>query len=446
MSIIKKIKDYYKNSKNILFTTPSHSQGEFISESAKEMLGEKFFKCDFSEIEGFDNLRNPSGMLKEVQDKIAEIYSAKQSFMLTNGSSSGIVALMMSFLKENDKVLIARNCHISVYNALVLTGAKPVWFMPKFDRNWGIYKGIAAQEIELQLNLNPEIKAVILTSPTYEGAFSNITSISKVTTKFGIKLIVDEAHGALLNFGDFKIKPAILCGADASVQSLHKTAGAPNPCALIHISKKSNLTSSAVQNALNLINTTSPSYPLLLAIEATVEYLDSQEGRKHVKKLLYNIELFKEWLTNSSVYVNSNDSTKILVKIKGVSGYDAAKILNDDLNIEEEYSNNKAMLFITGLGTTKNKLSRLAQAVNKINTNLTKSDKECVYNLPKFLYSPREAYFKEKISVNKAESIGKICGEVIAAYPPGIPVLLPGEIITQDLLPFIKKDEIIICI
>lgn len=446
MSIIKKIKDYYKNGKNILFTTPSHSQGEFIPESAKDMLGEKFFKCDFSEIEGFDNLRSPIGMLKELQDKIAEIYSAKHSFMLTNGSSSGIIALMTSFLKENDEVLIARNCHVSVYNALVLTGTKPVWFMPKLDRNWGIYKGITAQEIELQLNLNPKIKAVILTSPTYEGAFSNITSISKVTAKYGIKLIVDEAHGALLNFGDFKVKPAILCGADASVQSLHKTAGAPNPCALIHISKKSNLAPSAVQNALNLINTTSPSYPLLLAIEATVEYLDSPEGRKHVKKLLYNIELFKELLTNSSVYVNFNDSTKILLKVKGTSGYYAAKILNNDLNIEEEYSNSKAMLFITGLGTTKSKLNKLAQAVNTIKARSAKCDNEYIYNIPKSSYSPREAYFKETISVNKDESIGKICGETIVTYPPGIPVLLPGEVITKDLLPFIRKDEILICL
>lgn len=369
MSLIKKIKDYYKTNKTLLFTTPSHSQGEFINETSKEMLGEKFFKCDFSEIEGFDDLRNPKGILKEVQNKISKVYSSKQSFMLTNGSTSGIVTLMLTTLKDNDEVLIARNCHVSVYNGLVLTGAKPVWIVPDYDKEWDIYKGITPLQVENHLKENKNIKAMILTSPTYEGFFSNIEAISSVTSKYNVKLIVDEAHGALLNFGDFKVKPAILCGADASVQSLHKTAGAPNPCALLHISQNSSIKPKEVQDALNLTNTTSPSYPLLLAIEATVDFLDSKVGRNKVEELLSNIETFKKSLKAACLYEGTNDTTKLLIKFQNINSLDAAEILNNNYKIEEEFSNNKAMLFITGIGTTERKLKKLSESLNDIESN-----------------------------------------------------------------------------
>lgn len=446
MSIIRKIKEYYNNKnckKSILFTTPSHSQGKFIAPDTKELLGEKFFKCDFSEIDGFDNLRNPSGIIKEVQDKLSAIYKSRQTFMLTNGSTSGILALMLSVLKENDKVLTARNCHISVFNGFVLTGAKPVWLTPEFDDEWGIYKGVTSSEIKQKLNENTDIKAVILTSPTYEGNFSEIREISKLCKQKGIIFIVDEAHGALLNFMEATNTDrttAILCGADASVQSLHKTAGAPNPCALLHLSKDSLLDTNKVQQALNLINTTSPSYPLMLAIEDTVNFLASKDGKKMIQELIKNIKKFKEKTNNSiMVYEQDNDTTKILVKIKDMSGYDSCELLNNIYCIEEEFSNEKAMLFLTGIGTEKKNLEELADALNSITAREDLESKiietKFEYKIPNQKLLPKEAFFSKNIQpVNEYEAEGKICAEIIAAYPPGIPLIIPGEIITKDVI------------
>ncbi|MBS4760656.1 MAG: aminotransferase class I/II-fold pyridoxal phosphate-dependent enzyme [Clostridium sp.] len=438
MSLTRKIKDYYKKGGNLLFTTPSHAQGEYIPDEAKMLLGKKFFKCDFSEIEDFDNLRHPEGILLELQDKISYIYQSKKSFMLTNGSSSGICALMLAILKPDDKVLVARNCHISVCNGLTLTGANPVWFLPEYDKEWGIFKGISPSQIENILKKEKDIKAVILTSPTYEGIFSDIGEISKITKKYNTKLIIDEAHGALVNFGEFKTKPAILCGADACVQSLHKTAGAPNPCALLHIAQNSSINSDSIQNALNLINTTSPSYPLLAAIEATVDFLASIKGKTQISKLLSDIKDLKNGCSENIIfYEGFNDPTKILIKIKGMNALKAAEILNKKYKIEEEFSTESYMLFITGIGTTYKKLKRLFEVLSMTDFSQKPNalkENEYYYVLPEKAMTPRQAYFANSKFIEKSNAYGKICAEAIISYPPGIPLIVPGEIITSEYI------------
>lgn len=441
MSIIKRIQKFYKSSKSLLFTTPAHSLGNFIIPSLKNILGEKYFKSDFSEIEGFDNLRNPEGAIKDLQANIAKIYNAESSFILTNGSSSGVISAMLATLKPNDKVLIARNCHISVYNGLVLTGANPIWFMPEFDKEWGIFKGITSENIKKIIN--KDIKALIITSPTYEGNFSDIEEISKICKENKVLLIVDEAHGALLNFSDYKSKSAIHCGADITIQSLHKTAGAPNPCALMHISK--NISHQNVQEALNLVNTTSPSYPLIAAIEGTVSYLNTLKGTGHIKKLFSDIEKFKQSLDkNIQVYNANNDRTKILLKFKNINALKVAEILNNDYKIEEEFTNNQALLFITGIGTDAKKLKTLSNALNKI----AKLKQEIIehtefeYKIPAVKFTPRDAYFMPAIAQPKEQTIGLVSAETIVPYPPGIPLILPGEIIDEQVLPYIDKNEI----
>ena len=442
MSIINKIKDYHINHKDkILFTTPSHSLGEFLIPQLKEMLGEKYFKCDFSEIEGFDNLRDPTGILKELQNNISNIYKTKQSFILTNGSSSGIVALMLSVLRPGDKVLIARNSHVSVYNGLVLSGAVPIWFMPEYDKKWSIFSSINPKNVEEIIKSERSIKALIMTSPTYEGVFSDIKAISDICQKHNIVLIVDEAHGALLNFGEFQTKPAVLSGADASVQSLHKTAGAPNPCALLHIAKDTKIDISKVQESLNIISTTSPSYPLMLAVEATVKFLTSSAGAKKIQELLEAVKRFKETLNpNISVYTGYNDPTKLLIKIKGYSGIEACEILNNKYLIEEEFSNSSAMLFLTGIGTENSKLDTLKNALNSFKTNNIKIKiNDFKYKLPKQMYTPREAYFKNSSEIESEKfdsAVSQISAEVISAYPPGIPIVLPGEVLTKDIVEY----------
>ncbi len=450
MSLIRKIKDYYKKGKYLLFTTPSHAQGEFIIPAARQILGEKFFKSDFSEIEGFDNLRQPEGIIKKLNTRISDIYNTKASFMLTNGSTSGMIAAMLSILKAGDKVLIARNTHISVYNGLVLTGAKPVWFMPEYDEIWGIYKGIQSKQIKDLLNKHTDIKALIITSPTYEGLFSETEEIAKICKDNNVIFIVDEAHGALLNFADFMSKPACCCAADISINSLHKTAGAPNPCALLHVSKYSQVEPDDIQSALNLINTTSPSYPLLCAIEACVNYLDSNQGRKQIINLLENIEKFKQNLSkNFKVYEGFNDPTKLLIKTESTSACAIAEFLNKKYKIEEEYSTDNAMLFITGIGTKQYKLNHLEKALKHIIEH-EKIHPHPGHNntahIPQMHCTPAEAFQKVHKHIDKSEAAGMVCASPITLYPPGIPLILPGEVFDTNTIKIITfMDEVDIC-
>ena len=451
MSLIQKVTYNKKfNKKTCNFTTPSHSQGDFICPEAENLLGRKFFECDMSETEGFDNLRAPDGILKELQYNISKIYTSKCSFMLPNGATTGIIAAMLAVLNSFDEVLVARNCHVSVYNGLVLTGATPVWFMPERDEKWDIFKSVTAEEIERKLKSNPLIKAVIITSPTYEGVYSSIPQISEVTKKYGAVLIVDESHGALSNFArDYTgYAPAIVSGADISVHSLHKTAGAPAPCGLLHIAKSSKVTPEAVQAALNLVTTTSPSYPMMIAIEAVVNFLFSDKGKNEVRKLYDLVEDFiakTHYLDDVEVYSGFNDKAKLLLRMKSLPAQAVAKILNDDFKIEEEFSNDNSLLFLTGIGTQKRKFEKLLSALKEISVMEVEADivgDKYNIELPRMIYTPREAYFHpyEYIDTEKAE--GRICAEVVLPYPPGIPMILPGEVITKDNIKFIMTDKV----
>ena len=366
MSLKKLLKSYKKR---ILFTTPSHNQGEFIIPELKKWLGEKFFKCDFSEIDGFDNLKNPSEAIKNSMEKTAKIYEMEHSLYLTNGSTQGILTILLSFLKKNDLIMAAKKCHQSVFDAVSLAQARVVVFEPEFDSEWGIYEQVKAEDVESAIKENPNIKAFVMTCPYYEGVVSDIEKIANVCHNYGKLLIVDEAHGALWNFDRSISIPSAFLGADAVVQSLHKTCGAPNQCSILHLPQKSLLDFESVRATYNKLTTSSPSYPLLFAIEQTVEFLNSKKGKKVIYELISNInELKRNCRAYPSIkfYDKTFDETKILVKIDGISGYELSKRMSEKFNIEDELANEVSVLYLTGIGTTKNKLKKLEKALIKI--------------------------------------------------------------------------------
>lgn len=446
MSIVNFIEEY-KKSRRTLYTTPSHGQGSFVAPLSKKLIGSRFFTCDYSEIEGFDNLSNPKGIIKSVQDYAAQVYEAKSTFFLTNGSSSGVTAAMYALLTRGDKVLIARNCHKSVYNGLVLTGAVPVWIMPQYNKEWGIFESINTEYFAEILHKNKDIRAVIITNPTYEGVMTDIYKISLICKKYNVKLIVDEAHGALWNFHKSLGTPSLLQGADIVVQSLHKTAGALNPSALLHIGKESSVEPKHIQEALNLITTTSPSYPLLINIESTIKYLDSEKGKLHIFETVKNINRFIrsiKTIPNLEVYTNNNDVTKILVKVTNLSGFELSDILFNDYKIEDELANEKSVLFLTGLGTTKSKLKKLEKALFDLcakNIKITQSGYYADYVPiePRVRYIPSLIWEKPCKEVELKYSLSRVCMELIADYPPGIPVLLPGEVIKKEHIEYLAS-------
>ncbi len=449
MSIVNFIEKYRKT--NITqYTTPSHGQGDFAAPLSLKMLGRKFFKCDYSEMDGFDCLSNPTGIIKSSMDNAALIYGSKSTFFLTNGSTSGVIAAMLAVLNRNDKVLIARNCHKSVYNGLVLTGAVPVWILPEYNEEWDIYETINLDYLEEIFEKNKDIKAFIMTNPTYEGVMSDVYRISGVCKKYNVILIVDEAHGALWNYNKSIGTPSLLQGADIVIQSLHKTAGALNPSALLHINKDSSINPKKVQQSLNLITTTSPSYPLLVNIEASIDYLNSQKGRLHIHELVKNINRLIRTLKtipNLSVYSYNNDITKLLIKVTNVSGKELSDILYDKYKTECELANEKSVMFLFGIGTTKAKLKKLEKVLfnlcaNNIKISQTENAAKHFPEIePRVRYTPSVVWGKPCKEVDIKYALSRVVMELIADYPPGIPVLIPGEVIKKEHIEYLSNRQ-----
>ena len=334
--------------KNITcFTTPSHSQKFFITSKFQQ-----FYKFDISETD----THNPQNALKEAQISASKIYKTKKTLFLTNGSTSGIIASVLACTKKGDNVLIWDNAHICHKNAVELAGAEPIYYFLNKISDWGIYDKLISENLEEHLQKN-KIKTVIVASPSYEGVVSDIKKIKNICEKYGAYLIVDEAHGALYPFSD-KLPESAVNIADFTVQSLHKTAGGLNPTALLHTN-----TDLDIEKALGKINTTSPSYPLLMSIEKNINYLNSQKGRAKIDELIKNIIDLKNNCQNIEFF--NGDITKLVIKKQGLSGFELSEKLYN-LGIEDEKTNDKSTMLLCGLGTSKAKLKRLEKVLRKI--------------------------------------------------------------------------------
>lgn len=327
--------------KNILFTTPSHAQKFFLFKKFRHV-----YKYDVSETD----THSPQEMLYEAESNASKIYGTKQTKFLTNGSSSGIIGAVLSCVNEGDKVLVWRNAHRCHHNAIKLACAIPVYYDLPLNEF-----GVTTSFTNPEKYLDKSIKAIIVTSPTYEGYVSDIKNIKSVCEKFGTYLIVDEAHGALYPFSE-ELPQTAIPYADFTVQSLHKTAGGLNPTALLHVNCD-------IELKLDMITTTSPSYPLLMTIENNINYLASKRGKKEINKLINNLKELRKDLTDYQF--GSDDITKILIKKEGLTGHKLSEKLYE-LGIEDEKTNEVSTMLLTGIGTKKDKLEKLKFALKKI--------------------------------------------------------------------------------
>ena len=436
MSIIKLLS---KKVAKALFTTPSHNQKPSFNKNYSS-----FYEHDFSEIEGFDNLSNPKSSILLAQGKASEILGTKQTYFITQGATTALLAAMKAIINPADKVLVARNCHKSVYNGLILTASMVDWFIPESNEDWGFYTHISEEKLESTFQLN-QYKAFIMTSPTYEGINSNIEKISQICKKYNVFLIVDEAHGALYNFSHKLPKSAIEQGADITINSLHKTAGALNQTALLNINKDiRNIELNEFQNAINLFQTTSPSYPLLRNIEECLTYLNSKQGKNEIDKLLIEIKKFKDELKHFDIdfYEASNqDITKIILRKNGLNCLKLSEILYNEFDIEDEMNSSNYCLFLTGIGTKSSKLNKLKNALKKIeNSDNYEFEKYQFQPYPLVKIQPINAFNRDYKFVSKDEAILKISNKIIMPYPPGIGLLYPGEAIQEWHLKYLEDD------
>lgn len=417
------------------------------------------YQIDITEIEGFDNLHNASEILKSSQQRAADLYGSKQAYYLINGSTCGILAAISASTQKGDKILVARNCHKAVYNAIFLRELSPIYIYPKIT-DVKIQGKIESQQVKKVLDENPDVKAVIITSPTYDGIVSDVEEISKIVHNYDIPLIVDQAHGAHFGLDDRMPESAIKLGADAVIVSVHKTLPAFTQTALLHICSN-RISQKKIKKYLGIYETSSPSYILMAGIESSIRYI-SEKGEELFAELdkklddfyngvenLKNIKvLTKKDFTSDEAY--DFDRTKIIMLTEkcGISGEELLRILHNDYHIELEMAAGNYALALSTIMDTKEGFERLMHALIEIDDKLSYNendrkknkipDTSIYYRSMKKEYEIHEAGEMEVENVDYDAAVGKVSGEFIYIYPPGIPLIVPGEVISADFIRDLK--------
>ena len=382
-------------------------------------------EIDITEIDGFDNLHSPIGSIFEIESKLSKIYHSAYSFMLVNGSTVGILASIFAVTERGDKIIIARNCHKSVYNACFLRELDVVYIEPEYDSENGYYTEIKQETVDRAIADNPEAKAVVITSPTYEGNASNITA--------GIPLIIDAAHGAHFGFGKFPKYPK----GDIVVSSLHKTLPSLTQTAVINVYNE--YYSDKIRKYLAIFETSSPSYVLMNSVSKCVAFLlNSELAFTEYQK---NLDEFYKIKLNNLRLKTGDDQGKIIVSTAhcGITGAELAEILRNEFAIECEMASLNYVILMTSVSDNADAYNMLADALKKIDSRLARCTAEPIIkpNIPKSFCKISDV--KSTASTPLPDSVGKICGEFVYAYPPDIPIIVPGEQISAEIIENISK-------
>ena len=452
--IVDALKKAYENP-TYQFHIPGHTKGKGVFKDFKKLIGEKALNIDTTdEFDNLGTLHPATGPIKEAQELAAEAFGAKKTFFLLHGSTAGNIALAMALTKKGQKIIVNRNCHRSILTGLMISGAEPIWICPNRIEDWSVWGNIDAQKIEELIINNKDVSMVWITNPTYEGVVSDIKSISAVCKKYGIPLIVDEAHGCLWNFNKHLPETALKLGADAVVHSLHKTGGSMSQSSMLHIAKNSMIDEIAVEKALKLLHTTSPSLMLLASLDAARANLQSKRGQKQLENAVKNAKYLRTRLDNipglhqlKGDFGYKTDVTKVFIKVDGLSGKRLESILEIDFGIEVESASDIGVLILCNIGNKHSDFKYLADSLEKIAAThyqdiyYLENRKHMPMLEPQIKMSLRDAFYAEKERIPKTEAVGRISAEVVAECPPGISILLPGEMITEEHMPYLNDYE-----
>lgn len=446
----------YVNRETIPFHVPGHKKGVGMDKEFKNFMGENPFKIDVTVFKLVDSLHHPTGPIKKAQELAADAYGADATFFSIHGTSGAIQAMVMSVVTDGDKIIVPRNVHKSITAGIILSGAIPVYMQPELDKKVGIAHGVAPSTVEATLNKHPDAKAVLIINPTYYGVATDLKTIADIVHSHGIPLIVDEAHGPHLGFNDKLPMSAMEAGADICSQSTHKIIGAMTQASLLHVHSKY-VDINKVHQLLSLLQTTSPSYILMASLdcarrqialngEELLEYTINliNYARDEINKIPGLYSFGEEVLGVPGCY--AFDPTKLTITCRdlGITGFDLDMILANKYHIQMEMSDLYNVLAVGSFGDTKESVEALISALKEVSNEYfgkgnIKSDFIDIPSIPEQLQRPREAFTSLKSSVSLKDSIGLISGEFLMAYPPGIPVLCPGERITKEIVDYIQK-------
>ncbi|NBI06299.1 aminotransferase class I/II-fold pyridoxal phosphate-dependent enzyme [Senegalia massiliensis] len=434
----------YSDKKNVRFHMPGH-KGRTIYDLAKLIPD-----IDVTEVEGTDNLHNPKGVINESQKRASNIYGTRKTFYSVNGTTAGIYAAITSSVKPGEEILIQRNCHKSIYNALVIGRIKGNFIYPKYDSKNNILTIIDPNEINDILSENKNIKAVVITYPSYLGICSDIKTIADVVHKHDKILIVDEAHGSHLEFSNKLPISAESAGADIIVQSTHKTLPSYTQSSMVHVNSD-RVDNDRLFKMMSMFQSTSPSYILMSSLDMAMDYMIN-EGKNRLEKVLNYIDEFTYKVDNLegiSLFVGDTkyifDKTKIVINATelGLRGSDLENILRKEYNIELEMSDLFYALAMVSVMNTKKDLDKLYLALKDISNTHCKKKLKIKEDI-KFLQPTKyieiyEAFNENSKFENLDDAIGEIASDYIIPYPPGVPVVAPGEILSKDIINHIKK-------
>ncbi len=445
------------------FHMPGHKGGAGIHPRLRHLLGARVFRADVTGVEGMDDLHQPTGVIAAAQELAAAAFGADRSYFLVNGTSAGVQAMLLATCRDGDPVVLPRNIHKSILSGVILSGARPVFVQPELDGELGLALGVTPEAVRQALARTPGARAALVLYPTYHGVAADVRGLAAAAHDAGVPLLVDEAHGPHFRFHPVLPAPALEGGADACAQGMHKIAGGLTQASILHV-REGRIDVPRLEAALRLIQTTSASYLLLASLDAARLHL-ATEGRQLLDRALALAAWVRERVNAiPGLYAFGGerlgrpgavglDPTKVTVTVKGLglSGQQVEMILRYRFGIQVEMSDLFHVLLIVGFGNSEEEARRVVAALEQVARQAPGLREERVVGLlaeaerlgalpplPEVAVTPREAFFAPCRPVRLEEAAGCVSAEVVTCYPPGIPLLCPGERVSRDVVDHLR--------
>lgn len=440
----------------VQFHIPGHKKGAGTDEEFRSFIGDNALSIDLINIAPLDDLHQPTGVIEEAQKLAADAFGADHTFFSVQGTSGAIMAMILSVCAPGDKIIVPRNVHKSVMSAIIFAGARPVFISPARDANLGIDHGITTRAVRRALQRHPDAKAVMVINPTYYGICADLKEIVDLVHSYNIPVLVDEAHGVLIHFHDQLPTSAMQAGADMAATSVHKLGGSMTQSSVLNV-RQGRVNPQRVKTIISMLTTTSTSYILLSSLDTSRRNLAlngyrlaeqaielSQYARIEINKIPGLYCFGEEILGSEATY--DYDPTKITVHVRhlGITGYEVENWLRDHYNLEVEMSDMYNILCLVTTGDDRDTIITLLEALRELSQQYYQKNaaKELIIKIPEIpqlSLTPRDAFYAETEVIPFKESAGRIIAEFIYVYPPGIPILLPGEVISQKNIEYIVE-------